>query len=481
MAGIIDFAKSLVSPPATEELNWYVDPPRRPPALEEKSYGNPLGASSFAAHLQDSDNWDLSFAVLIQYFERCAPLADAIQRISEGFAELPIVVRKISTGELITKHEFLKLLQYPNDSMSQEDFLCQLASMYLITGNPFLQSLGPVTRPPASLDVLNPQYSRIEPNRLGDMSLIYMQSEFMNAVYKGDNVDGRLRFRASDDNEIWPVFSFNPRRGSRHFYGTPIPKPLYNDIEQYIYSGRHNKSLLKRGARPGGTFSTNDNQYPLTDAQFKRMQDQIDLYFVGAENAGRPMLFENVKYQENIVTNRDMDYKTLSLNTRTAIYRQYKIPLPSIEQGAQTYSNYETSTVAEYDKAILPVARFILGQLTSALMYRFESDWKDYELWYDETQIPELAPRRIDNIKTQKEIGVSTVNELRVGLGLKPVAGGDVILRPANEIPALVDDEVPNEGEAKSLSELRRGLEMAMDESGNPRFTKSQIDDLCQA
>jgi len=484
MPGFREFAKSLVSAPQAEELKWYYDAPAEgPPAMEMKSAGSPLLASSFVGHLQDTDNWDLSFAVLIQYFERCAPFSDAVNRIAEGFAELPLYVRRKSTGEMMAKHPLLTLLQYPNDSMSQADFLLHFASMFLITGNPYIQSFGPITRPPASLDILNPQHSTVNPDRMGDMDTIRIQSEFMNVVFRGDNIDGRKRFRAkSDDNELWPVFSFNPRRGTRHFFGTPIAKPLYNDIEQYIYSGRHNKSLLKRGARPGGVFSTNDNKYPLTDAQFRRMQDQVDLYFVGADNAGRPMLFENVKYEETIINNRDMDYKTLTLNTRTAIYRQFKIPLPTVEQDAQTFSNYQTSQVAEYDKAILPVARFLLGQLTSALMYRFEKDWRDYELWYNEKEIPELAPRRMEVVKTQKEINVSTVNELRVLLGLEERDGGDVILRPANEIPPLEGlGEEPPAAEGKGNGATRKALEAAVDYRGRPVFTKDEIDHLTRA
>jgi HK97 family phage portal protein len=268
------------------------------------------------------------------------------------------------------------------------------------------------------------------------MATIKIQTEFQTEIYKAETIEGRKRFRANDDLEIWPAFYFNPNRGSRKFFATPIAKPLYYDIEQYINSGLHNKSLLKRGARPGGMFSSS-SEIPLTDEQFERLQNQVNMYFSGPNNAGRPMLGENLKFEPMITSNRDMDYATLVKNARTAIYGQFRIPLPMVNSDSQTYSNYETSQVALYDRAVLPMARFIYGQLGKALLYRYGRDWQRYEIRYEETDISGLQMRRSEVVKLRKQIGVNTVNELRTQLGDEPVDGGDVILRPANEIPAL--------------------------------------------
>lgn len=447
------------------------------PKIEKKSGDSgSYGGVSFIGYLQDGDNWDLSFMILLQYFQRCAPFGDVVGKISEAFSEIPIYVFKKSTEEIIRKHPILDLLQYPNDNMSQEDFLRHICSMLLITGNPLLETLGPVTREPLSLDVINPQYSTIMADGFGAMGNIRISSPFMNKVYKGESEEGRLRFRHSDDNELWPMFLFNPNRGSTRFYGAPIARPLYYDIEQYIQAGKHNMSLLIRGARPGGSFHTKTPDQ-LTDTQFKRMQDQIDMYYVGANNAGRPLLLENTEYTEHIVHNRDMDYPTIVKNATTAIYRQFNWPLPSVDSATMKFSNYETSQVAEYDKAVLPVARFILSQLTSALMYRYEKDWKDYALTIDEREIPELAPRRIANVKAQGEINVNEVNELRQMLGDEPISGGDAIYAPNNMVPLLdSDDSLPTDGDAKSIAAFRRKLESAKDRHGDKKFTPDQVD-----
>jgi HK97 family phage portal protein len=445
-----------------------------PQQVEQKSY-DPHWADSLADFLQSGDNWDLSFAVLIAYHKRCAPFGNAVNMISEAFSEICPVVRDIVTGELVPDHPILKLLEYPNDSLSRSDFLRHISSMYLITGNPFLQSIGKVTRPPLALDIVNPSYANIHADRAGDMGTINITSEFQSGIYRGDTVDGRRRFRLNDDLELWPVFGFNPDRGSRQFFSTPIAKPLYYDIEQYISSGQHNKSLLQRGARPGGSFHT-EGDVPLTPDQFARMQDQINKYYMGANNAGRPLLLENTKYTEHIVSNRDMDYKTLVSNAKNAIYRQFDIPLPMVESATMTYANYQTAQVAFYDSAVLPHARFIYDQLGLALFYRYGDDWRRYRLDYEETEISALQLRQAENIKTKKQVGVHTVNELRNDFGDEPLDGGDVLLRPANEIPALEgNDEPPKQGDTADDDDTEKALRAAVDSKGQPRFDEQQI------
>lgn len=405
----------------------------------EKKSVDPSGSASpasFVGFLQDQDQWDISFAILTQYYQRCAPFGDAVNIISDACADIQPRVWDKQKLEYFDAHPLNQLLEYPNDSMDRTDFMRHLVGMFCITGSPLLKSIGPHKRPPLALDIVSPSYCDIQPDGVGDMATIKIQSEFESTVYKGETIEGRKRFRASDDLEIWPAFYFNPLRGTRKFFATPIAKPLYYDIEQYINSGLHNKSLLKRGARPGGMFSSS-SEIPLTDEQFERLQNQVNLYFSGPNNAGRPMLGENLKFESMLTSNRDMDYATLVKNARTAIYSQFRIPLPMVNSDSQTYSNYETSQVALYDRAVLPMARFIYGQLGKALLYRYGRDWQRYEIRYEETDIPGLQMRRSEVVKLRKQIGVNTVNELRTQLGDEPVDGGDVILRPANEIPAL--------------------------------------------
>jgi len=126
-------------------------------------------ASSFVGFLQASGHWDLSFLTLTQYYEKCDPFSNAVNIIMEALADIQPLVWDKQKEEFVD-HEILNLLEYPSNSMSGKDFLTQFAGTYLITGNPFIKSIGPVRRPPLELDIVNPsQVSDIQPDRVGDM------------------------------------------------------------------------------------------------------------------------------------------------------------------------------------------------------------------------------------------------------------------------------------------------------------------------
>jgi phage portal protein BeeE len=197
-------------------------------------------------------------------------------------------------------------------------------------------------------------------------------------------------------------------------------------------------------------LSTTDNEYPLTKEQFGRMQNQMDRYMSGTENSGRPLVGENMRWQEIIVNNRDMDYENLSKNAQNSIYKRFDIPLPLVENDSQTYNNYAQAMLALYDMGVLPLTQFLFNQLSAALIYRFRpNDYRDLYLTYDEENIKALQIRRTEAIKLKKEVGVHLVNELRADFGDEPKEGLDVLLRPANEIDVLDDDAYQ---EAEELS-----------------------------
>lgn len=447
-------------------------------SLELKSNNPNAQNESFVQYLQDNDNWDLSFAMLIEYSQRCAPFGNAVAIIAEALSGIPLKVWDKKDKVFIDDHESMELLTYPNSDQSYSDWVVQFGGMYLITGNPYVNPLGSYRRAPTALEILSPQYGDPQPDSTGDLGRVIYQDEFGSRTYIASYEKGRSRLRSGTDNEVWPVFAFNPNRGSRKFYGTPTAKPLYYEIEQYINAGIHNKTLLKRGARPGGLF-TAKTEHPLTDEQIDRFQKQIDTYYVGSNNAGRPLFGENVDYKESIVSNRDMDYKSIVENTSDSIYKQFKIPLPLVSNKASTFSNYETAQVSLYDRAVLPLADFLFRQLTMAIMYRYEDDWKRYEFTYDESDISALQMRRNESIKVEKEIGVSTVNELRTLLGKDEIEGGDVILRPASDVPALDGyDDIPDQLDDMDEDEKRKALSNVTDINGNPKFTSEQIEKL---
>lgn len=395
--------------------------------------------SSFVGWLQRNDNWNLSFAMLLQYYERCAPFGSAVNEIADAGAEIVPRVWSKRKGAYIDGHPILDFIENPNGDMGREEFIGHCLMMFLVTGNLFPEIIGYVGKPPLSIDVSSPSIVEIEPDRAGDAGTIMVNSEFGARQYTQEIVKGRTIFSMNGDREIVHIKGYNPKRGTRQYFASPIARPLYYDIEQYIQGGLHNKSLLEKGARPSGILTTKNDEW-MPDDVYTRLEQQLKTFLQGAGNAGEVMIGENSDFRELSTTNKDMDYKTLIENATLAIYRQFKIPLPLVSSGAMTYSNYGTGQTALYDRAVLPRVRFLFSRLGNVLFPRFGDTDGDLVLTFDDKDIPALESRRIENTKSAGQIGVLKVNELRDEIGYEQVDGGDVILRPASDVPALDND-----------------------------------------
>lgn len=412
-------------------------------------YGSCGQSGSFIDFLQANQNFDLSFYMMIRYYEQCGPLADAIDKVAQEVATITPQVWDRQEEKFID-HPIDDLLSYPHADISREEFLFAVCALYLLTGNIFPYVTLSTRNIPLELNYYSPQHITLE-NSTNDgfLESIQLYNYGGSDVFNRIEDFRRFRYVNSDDSaEVWPIRRFNPRRSTNHLFGLSPINSIFYEIEQYIASSKHNLSLLKRGARPGGVFSTT-SEIPLSDEQFERMQNQIDKYYVGENNAGRPLLMENTKYEESIVNNKDMDYGTMRKNIQAMIYNRLNIPLPSISGENMTLANMDVAKLNLYDNAVIPVTKVIFGQIGRFLFPRFETtsagrrNAERYELRFDEGKIPALQLRRNEVVKIRKDVGVNTQNELRAYLGDEPIVGGDIIYVASGMVPVGIDEEDP--------------------------------------
>lgn len=424
---------------------------------------------TLAGMLEDAGCYDLSFFILNKYYKMCAPLGDAVDTIAQGVSDIQPQMWDKKKKKFVD-HPILELIEYPNTSQSREDFMKELSGVESINQNVFLEFIGRENKPPISMETRSPVHSTLMPNSVGDLGTILIRTTYINDMYKAKIIDKRTRYRNGNGKEIWPILGFNTDKGSNRFYGIPRIQSLYYDIEQYIMSGRHNAALLKNGARPSGVM-TSKQPDPLTDDQYTRMQDQLNRYYAGPDNAGKVMLAEWFEYKSMIVSNRDMDFPELRAGVKEMIYLRYGIPLPLVTTGAMTFNNYGTSRVAEYQNAIIPQTKYLLSQIWNAVGYRYNpNDWRNYELTIDETKIDALETVKTESIKLRSQVGVNTINELRVALGDDEKPGLDDIYRPANEIPIMDgDDEDTEPDEDETEEETEKRLRNAVNARGDRR------------
>lgn len=446
------------------------------PQLQKSHSHSSSRSQSFVGFFDflDGTNRDLQAHIAILYYTLAAPVATAIDILSEEFADLEPRVFNTKTKEF-EDHDVLELLQKPNADSTYTEFAQRLAGFLLITGDSYILGSGPVSRPPLEIAVVNPADITLQADgKDGLLGTIQFNADVVSAFFIREEVERRFRFfNKEETGEAWQIKTFNPRFSSSNLGGMSPLQPIMPEIEQYLESSNHNLSLLKRGARPSGVFTSADQ---LTDDQFERLKEQIDNWYSGSGNAGRPILAENgTSYADAMINNRDMDFLNLKKEVTLAIYARLRIPLPIISSDNMTLANMESSKLSLYDNATMPLANRLFQELTNFLMPRYRAP-QELIITFDPSQVESLTIRRAEEVKLRRETAVNTVNELRTRLGDEALdSGGDVLLRPATLVPVATDQFTEDQFDVPPREKFINILEAQKTADGKRRFSDAEI------
>lgn len=373
----------------------------------------------------------------LAFYANIAPVFTAVEYISNEFSCFKPIIKDEKNNVFIEDHPILELLKRPSDEVSRVDFLKNIASFKSITGNVFLLATGNINRPPLELLSIKPQ--KVEPvNTLDAIVSSYLIEPFGLRFKRTEDKRG-VRYLHDEDKELRHIRNFNPEVSP---FGMSPLNPIFQEIKQHASSNTHNLSLLENGLRTSGILSPD---VPITSEQAAQLTESIRKVQSGARNAGRMMMLPSkMTFLETGTTNKDMDFKDLKSQLAVAIYSALKIPLPLIMSDRMTLANMETAKLMLYDNAVLPLADTLFSELTHFLMPRYKNS-ENFIITFDEREIDALQVRRNEEIKLLKDIGVLTINELRVKLGEKELQGGDALYLPANIVPTIG-------GEAETIS-----------------------------
>ena len=445
--------------------------------INQKYYD--YGPISFVEQLFMMGRQNISFYQCIRYYQQCAPLFSAIQLIADEVAAINPYLYDKNTSQFIKRNPLLDLLKNPNMDVTQSEFFEQIACYFLITGNCFIVATGDANKPAKELFIVPPQYVSLTPGDDGYIETININPGYVfTESFKRKEIDGRFRFYSSADREIWHIKEFNPLMGPNHLYGMPKMMPIFYEIEQYINASIHNLSLLRRGARPSGAIVS---QEPFNDDQFMRMQEQMDKFYAGSNQAGRLLLLENgVDFREMSISNKDMDFMELKKNVTNTIFNTLKIPLPMVSPDHMTMANMDMAKLNLYDNAVLPLTQRIFVELSNFLLHRYTQD-KNIEITFSDDEIMALQPRRNDDLVKIKSIGVLTINEIRKEMGYEPLQNGDALYGQATEVPIANDvytaDE-PKEPAPMGKDYIRYTLRQQKDQYGAPKYSEAGIEEI---
>lgn len=401
------------------------------------------------SYMSNGDKPILFSTEAVLYYQMCAPIFTAVDKLCMEASSINPVIFSKKDDKFIYEHPILDLLQYPYSNITWSEMMYAIVAWFLITGNVYITADGFVEKIPRNLRIYPSQTTTIIPNVDGIPDVYQARFYTITDTYNRREVINYNRKRdryylsvAPDFKEIYHIRTFNPMQSSMMVYGLSPFNALYYEIQQYIHGAKHNLSVLQRGSRLTGVWKTDKM---LSDEQRTRLQQQIDTIMSGSINAGRNLLIDgdSPQYEDLIKNNRDMDYVEMHKRVNECIYNALDIPLPLVSEQHMTLANLEGSKAIFYESAVLQLVKRIFEELTSFLMPRFDNENDDLIITFNENDISALEPKRNEQAKIKKEIGIFTINEIRKLYGLEPLINGNVIYGTISDTPIATDINDP--------------------------------------
>jgi HK97 family phage portal protein len=377
-------------------------------------------------------SYDLAASRALYYYKTIAPIYTVVDMIAANVSTVPPLLYDTKKRQYVENHPFYDLVKNPNADSTWKEFMRRLTIFFLITGNAYAVADGPINKPPISVSVTPSQ--SVSPIQAMDG---YPESFTVNRGYeynyKRNMKNQRFKYYNQNKRELYQIKTFNPDSVNYDIVGLSMLNPVFYEMEQYLSASKHNLSLLSRGAKLGGIFTSKDI---LNQDMFDRLKQQISDNYAGSGNAGSIMLADgNLEFTPAGQSNKDMDFVELKKMVEKMMYKVFRIPLALIVEDSMTLSNMESSRIIFYHNVILPMLDRLYEELTLFLIGRYENS-ENLIITYDENQISALEPLRLQNIQARKDIGANTINELRAMLNDKKLdAGADQLYQSSSNIP----------------------------------------------
>jgi HK97 family phage portal protein len=371
----------------------------------------------------------------LDLYDKSTAVSIPVNMVADAFASIAPVIK--FKDEIIDDHPVLDLLNNPSPFYSRTLLFEILGKDYLVTGETEIVALGGVNRPPLELQPISPKNVSVNESQGGVNGAFIISGNTVAGSYLLTRVKSRARYLDGGLREIKQIRNYSTKNNSLLRGQSPLVSAS-KEAQQHIKGGEHNISLLDNGGRVSLVFHFDAD---LNSDEFKETKERVIAQYGGTSKAGMIGVTAGGKLdiKEAGVNNKDMDFANLQGMAQRAVALQYKVPLPLMTTDAATFTNFKESRAALYTDAVLPLADRVFDGLTDLLMPRYGLDPNDYRITYDKTKIEALSSVALEELKLRKEINIESDNELRASIGRKPYKGGDVVLKPANLIPAGTD------------------------------------------
>ena len=331
-----------------------------------------------------------------------------VKMIAEAAAAVPVTVQDAARRYEV--HPLAGLLERPNPGQGRAALFEALFGQLLLTGDGYLEAAGETVEGlPAELHVLRSDRMSVVPGADG-----------WPVAYEYKVGARKHRFDMTAGTPVLHIRNFHPQ--DDHYGMSPMQAAAVA-VDVHNAAATWTKALLDNAARPSGAivYKGADGAGQLGADQYGRLRDELESNYVGARNAGRPMLLEGgLDWKPMGFSPSDMEFHKTKESAGREIALAFGVP-PMLMgfPGDNTYSNYQEANRAFYRLTVLPLVAKTLAAINGWLPERFGPDLK---LQMDLDNIPALAAEREALWRRVSDADFLTQAEKRALLGLPPVA-----------------------------------------------------------
>lgn len=358
---------------------------------------------------------------------RCAKL------ISSSAASVPwILTRKGKTD--IEEHPLLDLLSRPGPMVGGNAMFEAFWAYLLLSGNTYLEGVGPDGKPPRELWTLRPDRMKVIPGRTALPAGFEYQANGQTIRWDCDPLTG--------DGPILHLKEFHPLND---WYGLSRVEPAAYGVDRHNGAAAYNKALLDNGARPSGALvfepvkDAQGNAQSAPQAVIEKAELALKETHGGPNNAGRAFVFGgNVRWEEMGTSPKDMDFQAGKEDAARDICLSFGVPHILVVPGQSTYNNVREARLELWEDTVLPMLDKGVDALNAWLCPRFGDDLR---LSVDLDEVAALEPRRESKRKSVVELlekGVIDADEAREALQYGPRSADSVKKIDSAVLSALV-------------------------------------------
>jgi HK97 family phage portal protein len=258
-----------------------------------------------------------------------------VRRIADAAASVPLVAEE--GGRRLGAHPVLRLLSRPNVRQAGGEMLESVYAYLQTAGNAYVAATL-IAGEVRELHVLRPDRIRVKAGPDGYPSAY---------AYTAGGRTVEIGLEARPVAGLLHLALFHPL--DDHYGMAPL-EAAAQSLDLHNAAAEWNKALLDNAARPSGALVYSAGSGTLTEAQFRRLKDELE---------------QGLDWKSMALTPAEMDFVELKHGAAREIALAFGVPPMLLGiPGDNTYANYAEANRAFWRQTVLPLVRRVADDLS---------------------------------------------------------------------------------------------------------------------